>query len=464
MEVLKDIKELEGSERNALLADFERRKKARELILPTDDLAVRARLREIEEPVALFGEDKGKRRDRLRNLLSNLSEERLAQLEECFKEISHSEIKVTEEKEKTGTFYFRGSPLLKEARLYIASYSLPRARQKLILERKHQANQNSKEEAILHQEEQKLLKNYSNYCSQVGGERAISYSTFSPDSSSVATSDWTGLCKLWKVPSCDLLRTLRGHKNRVCCIKFHPTSTIQQSPSALNLVSSSFDGEVLLWNLEKETPIGSLTGHPLRVSRVDFHPSGRYLGTTCFDSSWRFWDIEKQVELVHQTGHSKEVYDICFQKDGALVITSGLDSMCRLWDLRTGRCIMVLQGHVKPVMAVDFHPNGHVVLTGSDDHTLKLWELRQRQCSYTIPGHTNTVSCVKFEPNHGRYFVSSSYDLSVKIWSNKNWLHLKTLEAHTCKILSCDIARDNKFVVSSSFDRTFKLWAEDKEL
>lgn len=51
----------QGSERarlenKALLDELERKKKARSLAVPTDDNRVKARLREIGEPITLFGE------------------------------------------------------------------------------------------------------------------------------------------------------------------------------------------------------------------------------------------------------------------------------------------------------------------------------------------------------------------------------------------------------------------------
>ena len=50
-----------GSERarlenKAILDELERKKKARSLAVPTDDNKVKARLREIGEPITLFGE------------------------------------------------------------------------------------------------------------------------------------------------------------------------------------------------------------------------------------------------------------------------------------------------------------------------------------------------------------------------------------------------------------------------
>lgn len=43
-------------ENQALLDELERRKKNRTMAVPTDDGRVRARLREIGEPITLFGE------------------------------------------------------------------------------------------------------------------------------------------------------------------------------------------------------------------------------------------------------------------------------------------------------------------------------------------------------------------------------------------------------------------------
>lgn len=49
--------------------------KAREMAVPTDDMQVRARLRELDEPMTLFGEDKAARRDRLKDYLAGLGDE-----------------------------------------------------------------------------------------------------------------------------------------------------------------------------------------------------------------------------------------------------------------------------------------------------------------------------------------------------------------------------------------------------
>ena len=222
---------------------------------------------------------------------------------------------------QTTTWYHEGPEALRLARLFIAEYSLPRSKLRLEKQREHAKIPASQRMAVM-QETHKKLREFTNYCSQVGDNRPLSHCSFSPNSSLLATSSWSGLCKLWSVPNCELIRTFRGHSINAGAIVFHPHSTVGQDEKALNLASCAADGAVKLWSLASDVPIHSLDGHqPHRVSKLAFHPSGRFLGTCCFDQSWRLWDLEKQEEVLHQEGHSKEVYCIAFQPDGSLAVT-----------------------------------------------------------------------------------------------------------------------------------------------
>jgi U4/U6 small nuclear ribonucleoprotein PRP4 len=62
-------------ENQELLEQLERRKRARKIAVPTDDGRVKARLRELGEPITLFGERAADRRERLIHLLSKRREE-----------------------------------------------------------------------------------------------------------------------------------------------------------------------------------------------------------------------------------------------------------------------------------------------------------------------------------------------------------------------------------------------------
>ncbi|KAG1449723.1 hypothetical protein G6F56_008562 [Rhizopus delemar] len=357
----------------------------------------------------------------------------------------------------------------------MTKYSLPRAKAR---------NQRQKiEETIplsllkasrkeLHQK----VKGYINWGSQITDDRPVAQCAFSPDSKMLVTGAWSGLCKIWSVPRCELIMTLKGHNDKVGGVAFHPESTISLDKSVLNLATGAADGLIRLWNLEKETPIATLSGHAGRVARIGFHPSGKYLGSASFDGTWRLWDVETTQELLLQEGHAKEVYAISFQSDGSLLATGGLDAVGRVWDTRTGRSSMTLEGHIKDILGLDWSPNGYHLASASADNSVKIWDIRTLRTLYTISAHQSLVSDIKYskgvpgtndnspaDPDNiaGLYLTTSGYDGCVKIWSGDDFRLIKSLDGHEGKVMGVDIANDNKYIASTGFDRTFKLWADE---
>ncbi|KAI9236645.1 MAG: U4/U6 snRNP-specific spliceosomal protein [Podila humilis] len=460
-----------------ILEMFERKKRARTLAVPTEDRKVREKLREMGEPVCLFGEDNMDRRARLRELMAKEAgtdggDEKMASADE------ESGSDDDEEEE----VYTPGTDSLLKARRAIAHFSLPRAAERVARQREENQIPVAVFKSVRAEEFEKL-KSYTNYSSQFGDDRPLSQCTFSPDSNYLATGSVGGLCKIWSIPDSTLVHTLRGHTDKVGGIKWHPNAHISQDRGAVNLATGASDGIVNLWSLESDTPIKSLKGHENRVSRIAFHPMGRLLGSAAWDGTWRMWDIEAGTELITQRGHSREVYAIAFQCDGSLAATGGLDAIGRVWDLRTGRSALTMEGHVGDILGIDFSPNGYQIATGSADNSIRIWDLRTLRSIHSIPAHTNLVSDIKFyqgspteddpqakmhvdgeqaRPSRsGLYLGSCSFDGTIKIWSADDWKLQKSLVGHTGKVTGLDISPNGRFLASSGFDRTFKLWAPE---
>ncbi|KRX78563.1 U4/U6 small nuclear ribonucleoprotein Prp4, partial [Trichinella sp. T6] len=438
------------STREIMLAEFQRRKRARMMTLPTDDYEVKALLRQLGHPICLFGEDKPDRRERLRKILSLMAEE------EAHRILRREEPAVESQEDET-TWYHEGSEALKSARIFIAQYSLPRAKERL-LKAREQKNIPGQERAIRLQETHKWISTVTNFSSQIGDVRPVVYCDFSPDSKFIATAGWSGLCKIWSVPDCKLVKELRGHSVSACCVRFHP----KYEENHMLIGSCDQEGRVKLWSMNEEKPLLDIDDcAPYRVSRLAFHPSGRFIAYTCFDCSWRLYDVEVKQEILYQEGHSKSVYDIAFQCDGSVALTGGLDAYGRVWDLRTGRCVMFLESHQRSILTVDFLPNGYQMVSGSADNSCKIWDLRMRRCIYTLPAHNSLVSKVCIDTAHGGYLLTGSYDCTIKLWTNPGWQPLKTLQGHESKVMCASISPDGNWIASSSYDRTFKLWAPE---
>ncbi|XP_075041546.1 U4/U6 small nuclear ribonucleoprotein Prp4-like [Mixophyes fleayi] len=178
-----DLEEHINERQAEVLAEFERRKRARQINVSTDDSEVKACLRALGEPITLFGEGPAERRERLRNVLSVVGTDAL------------KKTKKDEEKSKTSseeyqkTWYHEGPNSLKAARLWIAQYSLPRALKRLGAARGQRSIPESTRTS-LKQELDKSLTSLNNFCSQIGDDRPLSFCHFSPNSRLLATACW----------------------------------------------------------------------------------------------------------------------------------------------------------------------------------------------------------------------------------------------------------------------------------
>jgi len=421
-----------------------------QLSVPTNDKVVKERLRELGQPVCMFGEGPYERRDRLRGLMSGE------------KNFARAAVDPTEE-ETSELFFTEGTPQLKEFRTRIAHYSLLKSRARLKMETQTRIAMTTDAENLEDNRSFDWIQSTMvTECSQVGDSRPLTQGKFSHDGELFCTSSWTGQIKLWNGETGAHLRTFKGHKERCNGIGFRNHA----ASGSCGLASAGSDAEILLWNLENgDEPLATITGHEERVNRVVFHPQGQLLGSTSHDATWRLWDVEKKKEILLQEGHSRPTYGIAFHPDGSLVATSDVGGICRLWDLRTGRTIMPLVGHHKQVLCLDFHPGGSLLATASDDNSVKLWDLRKRKCATNILAHHKLISEVKFEPIDGKFLMTASYDNTVKLWSTSTYECIKGLIGHEARIMGADItgltaATKNQYRVgTAAYDRTFKLWS-----
>ena len=448
------------------------------MAVPTDDGRVRAKLREMGEPMTLFGEGPGDRRDRLRELLTIQAE-----IDGITEEDMDTNMQDVGDQEQEEEFYTKGVPELLQARKEIARYSLPRAKRRLASQ-KMEASIKLGTHVKFRKAVREKLQGFELQGSQIVGDRPVSVTRFSPDGKTIAAGNWGGGIDLLDVQTLEKKKTLRGHTNRIGGISWFPGATLPSanvSENSVNIASGGAEGNVHLWSLTQDTPLATLAGHNQRVCRVEFHPSGKYVASASEDTTWRLWDVNTTTELLLQEGHSRGVFALNFNSDGSLLASAGMDSIGRIWDLRTGRTVMILEGHIKPIYALDWGADGHRVLSGSGDGWVKCWDIRKVAEIGRVGAHKSVVSDLRWykddatvkpsiqldekgEPlpkKAGTFFVSSGFDKNVNIFSADDWSLVQSLAGHTGNVHSVDTSKDGKCIVSGGYDRTVKIWGRN---
>lgn len=171
------------------MQDLMMRRRAAALAVPTNDMAVRARLRHLGEPITLFGEREMERRDRLRMIMAKLDAE--GQLEKLMKALEDEEAATSAPKDEAEDdlqypFYTEGSKSLLDARINIAKYSLVRAA--LRIQRAQRRRDDPDEDVDAEMDwTLKQAANLSLQFSEIGDDRPLTGCSFSRDGKGLAT-------------------------------------------------------------------------------------------------------------------------------------------------------------------------------------------------------------------------------------------------------------------------------------
>eukprot|EP01065_Artemidia_motanka_P030433 TRINITY_DN36459_c0_g1_i1.p1 TRINITY_DN36459_c0_g1~~TRINITY_DN36459_c0_g1_i1.p1 ORF type:complete len:589 (+),score=197.50 TRINITY_DN36459_c0_g1_i1:44-1768(+) len=458
--------------REAASRDVERRRVGREVErdVPVADDAVRQKLRSMQQPVTLFGEGPYERRLRLRQLVVDEVVDGRRPPPAAGAAPRLAAAVQPAQKKEAERFFTEGSAALKQCRLDIAAYSLPRAKARLAAQQAESDELHGQPRAA---RDAKRAQRYQDVrtlqcvASQIGGERPLSAARASPDGSVCLIASWDGNVRAYGLPSCNLAQGMgssglfAGHTDRVSGVAWHPgAQPAGTGGPSVEFASVGADKSVKLWSTKRDGCVTTLGGHTDRVNKVAFHPSGNYIATTAHDRTWRLWDVTEGREaycVLEQEGHARAIYGIDMHPDGSLLVTTDLSGVGRIWDLRHGRSVFLLEGHARQVHSVAFSPNGWLLATGGDDHFIKMWDLRRKQVLCPIAAHSSVVSGVCFEPEHGGYLLSCGFDGALKAWDSLTGAPVRSFLGHDNKIMGLDAVKGGA-VVTCSFDRTWKHW------
>ena len=259
------------------------------------------------------------------------------------------------------------------------------------------------------------------------------------------------------------------------------------------LLSASGDETLRLWDLRDLCFIRSFVGHNCAVYSCAFSPDGLWALSGSLDGVIKLWQVSTGTQIFSLVEHKEAVMSICFSP----IKFDPQAEAAHLPDQDS----LETSPSLPPDSAVTWK---YTAASASADKTIALWlleiceqdhkneELLQvpelgrlqsgevfagnaRQArddreqgkvgefvvtvgkSASLVGHRHAVNGVIFSPD-GQHIVSASADGTLKVWSTKTCLAVRTLTGHTDAVMAVDISSDSSLALSASQDHTLRLW------
>jgi WD40 repeat protein len=167
-----------------------------------------------------------------------------------------------------------------------------------------------------------------------GAEGAIYALAISPDDRFLAIGGYFNENEIRIIDfkkSSDVI-VLKGHTNVVTSIEF--------SKDGRQMASSDVTGIIKLWdiNYANGQMIGEakldLEGHKAQVYDLSFSPDGKQLVSASYDGSLQLWDLAGVKKPVVMRMHIDKVYSCAFSSDGKWIVSGGNKGKVIIWDNR----------------------------------------------------------------------------------------------------------------------------------
>lgn len=444
--------------------EFDRRALAKTLKIPTSDSSVRSLLISLNQPITLFGEGPGERRDRLKLMASRAitSLPRAFELFPCLKELcgdnliggERSHPKFKEDEDDDEEFYIPGSTNLVKVRSFLLEDSISRH-----IPRKFD---HSTEISIRSSLYSKLNHDLDLRWSTIDPNgRPLSTCTFTPDGN-LFTGDWAG-------------RLMKYHSRISGSANNYDSQLITSTGDRISATCASNTDDLLLVGtsagkidfIGKNHQVSLPTCHAIKS--INWHPSNHFFASTSSDSLWRLWDVQSATEIQVQEGHLDGVSAGAWHPDGALFCTGGSsDGIIRIWDCRLGKSIWSnfvgsAGASASPtITSLSFSPQlPHILASSDSDGFLKLHDLRKLETSYAkSAAHRSCCSGLKFIAG-GRAIVTAGFDGFLRIWSPGDLRLIKEYQVTNSKVTALDAFESGESLklAAVSFDRNVKIFS-----
>lgn len=288
----------------------------------------------------------------------------------------------------------------------------------------------------------------------LGHSSFVKSAVFSPDGKNILTANYDYTFKKWDSFQGDLLGYW-GSNNIIFSAEYSPANK-RDSVGGKKIVTASADSTAKIWDNASCNLLVTLKGHRNWVMDAQFSPDAGKIVTASWDKTVKIWDANTG-KLLMTINHPAAVESAQFSHDGKKIITGSSDGFARIWNTLTGKLILTLKSYSDIVFSAQFSPDDKKIVAGTGYNSAVIWDAITGKMILFFDGHKDWVNNVCFSAD-GKKVLSASKDNTAKIWDAVTGKVLVTFTGHEDGINSARFSPDEKKVITASEDNTCRVW------
>ena len=164
--------------------------------------------------------------------------------------------------------------------------------------------------------------------------------------------------------------------------------------------------------------VKTLKGHKEGVQCVKFHKDGHLMLSCSLDKTIKIWDVVSNKKCIQTySGHSNTVRDICWSLDNTSFLSTSYDRVIRHWDTETGKVLCTFTCRRIPY-CVRFNPNPEKqtsFIVGTANKRIIEYDTNSGKKERIYEEHLGAVNSICFLDDNKK-FISTSDDKKIYLW------------------------------------------------
>ncbi|EDV26271.1 uncharacterized protein TRIADDRAFT_49955 [Trichoplax adhaerens] len=227
-------------------------------------------------------------------------------------------------------------------------------------------------------------------------------------------------------------------------------------PDGRSLIVGGEASTLIVYDLTAPVPRvkGELDANAQACYALAISADGKQCYSCCSDGHIAVWDLHNQHLINKFQGHTDGASCIDISRDGLKVWTGGLDSTVRSWDIREGKEMDKYEFNSQ-IFSLGCCPSDDWLAVGMESNHVEVIQMNNSE-KYQLHLHESCVLSLKFA-HCGKWFISTGKDNLLNAWRTPYGASIFQ-NKESSSVLSCDISRDDKYIVTGSGDKKATLY------